>query len=68
MGACAPGSESTVPAGWTVRPTDGGELEVLDANGVPVARTGTHAFIGAAVADTEIMPLVIDGALVVCPT
>jgi len=29
------------PDGWTIRPTDGGQLEVLDANGSVRVRTGT---------------------------
>lgn len=57
-----------LPAGWTVRPTDGSELEVFDAAGVSVARTGTHASLGAVKASTAVEPLVTDGVLEVCPT
>jgi hypothetical protein len=30
------------PDGWTIRPTDGGQLEVLDGNGSVRVRTGTR--------------------------
>ena len=56
-----------LPAGWTVRPTDSSELEILDANGVSEGRTGTHALIGAYSGDGDIRPYVVDGALWVCP-
>lgn len=57
-----------LPAGWSVRETDGGELEIVDAGGAPAARTGTRVLVGAAINGTEIRPWVIDGTLVVCPS
>jgi len=57
------------PAGWSLRSTAGSELEVLDANGVTQARTGTAVLIGAVAAAgvPPGTPLYHDGALVVCP-
>jgi hypothetical protein len=52
------------PAGWTVRPTDGAQLEVVDAAGRHRALTGTRVSLAAA-SDTG-SPLYRDGALVVC--
>jgi hypothetical protein len=57
-----------LPAGWAIHSTEGSELDVIDGNGVPVARTGGHARLGAAMSDTAVEPMVVDGVLVVCPS
>ena len=53
------------PDGWTIRPTDGGQLEVVHVMDTVVARTGTRIVLQA-VSDTG-SPLFRDGAMVVCP-
>lgn len=57
----------SLPARWTIRPVDDIELGVFDANGFERARSGTHAQFEAMTRSSPPLPLVIDGALVVCP-
>jgi hypothetical protein len=57
----------SLPARWTIRPVDAIELGVFDENGFEMARTGTDAQFEAMTRSSPPLPLVIDGALVVCP-
>lgn len=57
----------SLPSRWTIRPVDDTDMGVFDANGSERARTGTRAKFEAVTNPDQPLPLVIDGALVVCP-
>jgi hypothetical protein len=59
------GTPLTWPDGWTVRPLDGGQLEIMDAAGTVQARTGEGIVFTARSGMGG--PLYRDGALEVCP-
>jgi hypothetical protein len=58
------------PDGWTVRPTDDGQLEVVDDTGTALARTGEGIKLEGVVDPRGggYGPWIRDGTLVVCPT
>jgi hypothetical protein len=55
------------PAGWTVRPIDEGQLEVVDGTGGVRARTGAGIVLSAVNDPAGSGALFRDGELVVCP-
>lgn len=55
------------PDGWTVRPADDGELEVVDTTGALRARTGAGIVLFGVADPDGSGPWIRDGALVVCP-
>ena len=59
------GTPLTWPDGWTVRPIDGGQLEIVDVTGTVHSRTG-EGIVFTVVTDTG-GPVYSDGALEVCP-
>ncbi len=55
------------PDGWTVRPTDDGQLEVVDLTGTVRARTGAGIVLSAVNDPAGSGAWFRDGELVVCP-
>jgi len=55
------------PDGWTVRPTDDGQLEVVDDSGTVLARTGEGIKLEGVADPHGSGPWIRDGELVVCP-
>lgn len=55
------------PDGWTVRPTDDGQLEVVDVTGTVRARTGTGIVLSGVGDPGGSGPWIRNGELVVCP-
>src|SRR4051794_31221759 len=51
------------PEGWTIRPTDGGQLDVLNRDGSVQVRTGTHVIL---LTSDYLKPFNRDDELIVC--